>query len=531
MALDLPTSTSRPDADNASLSPVPTIVEGRLPQNISVARKYTLLVIFCLAQFTDAANGSSLFPALPILEETFDITPSESAWIISAFGLTFASFLLISGKISDVYNPKYAFIIGFAVLGIFSLIAGFMKDKIALIVIRALCGIAASLTIPSSLTLIVNLFPDPSQQARAIGMFGGCGALGNISGIFLGAIFVQFASWRWVFWFVSLIAIPVAAVCIFLIPNPRPDPRSSVPTGYAKWRSLDLVGVGILTAALILFIYAITSGSNGGWGTAGILVPLIISVLMIVAFFVWETKIPVSIAAVPPQTWFLPNFSVLFAVALVPSLWFVTSFTIFPTLWQTYYHWSVISVAARLVPVGVICFAVSFSGGLSRYTSPKYILLPAQVLVLGATVLLRFGDAPDKYFRFILPGFIIGAAGCMLTYTHGNIAIFRTSPPAMAGTVGAIYNGALQLGSAVGLSAVTSIQTSVEKTHGGPSSFAGRAAAFWFVCGVVGLELISIAVFYRVDAEKSTEGAEPSGEGKEEDVDMKRQDNFNEMAV
>ncbi|KAH8105286.1 MFS general substrate transporter [Cristinia sonorae] len=511
-----PPPSSGTGTASAPLSPTTTLVDGRLPQNLSVARKYALLLIFCLAQFMDAVNNSALFPAIPIIMETFGITESESSWIISAFQLTFASFLLIiwlvssadaferqSGKISDVYNPKYAFITGFAVLGIFSLAAGFVKAKIALIVIRALSGIAASLTIPSALTLLVNVFPDPTEQARAIGVFGGCGAIGNISGIILGAIFVQYADWRWVFWFVALIAIPVAGLCVVLIPNPRSESRGLAGTsGYARWRSLDMVGVSILTAALILFIYAVTSGSTSGWGTAGILAPLIISIVMVFAFFFYETKIPASIAAVPPRTWFLPNFAVLFGVALLPYLWWVTSFTIFPTLWQSYYHWSAISVALRMIPMGVFAFAISFTGALSRFTSPKYILLPAQVLILTATILLRFGDAPDKYFSFILPGFILGTSGCMLTYTHANIAIFRTSPASMAGTVGAIYNGALQLGSAVGLAAVTSIQTSVEKTHGGPSSYAGRAAAFWFVFGIVSLELISIAVFYRVDAEK-----------------------------
>ncbi|PCH34680.1 MFS general substrate transporter, partial [Wolfiporia cocos MD-104 SS10] len=114
-------------------------------------RRYILLAVFCCAQFLDSFNNSALFSAIPSLVNSLGISESESTWIISAFQLTFASFLLISGRISDVYNPKVAFIGGVAALGFISIGAGFVNDQISLIVLRALSGIAASMTIPSAL--------------------------------------------------------------------------------------------------------------------------------------------------------------------------------------------------------------------------------------------------------------------------------------------------------------------------------------------------------------------------------------------
>ncbi|KAI0073355.1 MFS general substrate transporter [Panus rudis PR-1116 ss-1] len=493
-----------PPQKSTVLSPAATLVDGRVPPRYSVFRRYVLLFIFCLAQFLDAFNNSALFSAIPSLVNDLQMTESEATWIISAFQLTFASFLLISGKISDIYNPKHAFISGAAGLGAISVGAGFVHDKIAIIVLRALSGIAASLTIPSALTLLVNLFPDGPEQARAIGIFGGCGAIGNVLGLTIGAIFIQFATWSWVFWFVALIALPIAATCMWLIPPQIKQDEDDKPLA-AKWKSLDLVGISILTAALILFIFAITSGSTSGWASATVLAPLIISIVMVAGFFYYETLIPTEVAAVPPQTWFLPNFSVLFGIALMPYFWWTTIFTMFTTLWQDVYQWSVISTALRMLPLGILAFAISFTGGLSRIISPKWILLFAQALVAVATILLHFADGPEKYFPFVLPAFILGTVGCMLTYTHTNIAIFRTTPSSMAGTVGAIFNGALQLGSAIGIAAVSSIETSVEATHGGTTSYEGRAAAFWFVLGIVCLEIVSLAVFYRVKAEDAAQ--------------------------
>lgn len=122
------------------------------------------------------------------------------------------------------------------------------------------------MTIPSALTLLVNVFTEPAEQARAIGVFGGCGAVGNggshpldvrrtstligyfvVLGLIIGAIFVQFASWSWVFWFVALVCMPIATVCIFLIPAQEPRLEDLGPRQHARWKSLDLGGVSILT--------------------------------------------------------------------------------------------------------------------------------------------------------------------------------------------------------------------------------------------------------------------------------------------
>ncbi|KAI0667392.1 MFS general substrate transporter [Trametes maxima] len=504
-----------PTPKSTALSPAQTLVDGRVPQKYSPARRYVLLLIFCLAQFLDAFNNSALFSAIPSLVISLGMTQSESTWIISAFQLTFASFLLISGRISDVYNPKFAFIGGVSVLGILSIGAGFVTSKIPLIVLRALSGIAASMTIPSALTLLVNVFTEPTEQARAIGVFGGCGAIGNVLGLIIGAIFVQYASWNWVFWFVALVALPIAALCVFLIPAQEPL-DDVVGRREARWKSLDMIGVSILTAALVLFIFAITSGTTSGWGSAGVLAPLVISVVMVVAFFYYETTIPADKAAIPPRTWFLPNFSVLFGTALLPFFWWTTIFTIYTTLWQDVWHWTVISTAIHMLPIGVLAFSMSFTGSLSHHVNPKWLILTGEGLCLIATILLAFADSPARYWPLIFPAFVLGSAGAMLMYTHTNIAIFRTSPSSMAGTVGAIFNGALQLGSAVGISAVGSIESSVEKMRGGVDSYAGRAAAFWFLLAIVGLEFLSMLVFYR----RRKEGAAQTLEGEEKSPDV-----------
>ncbi|KAG2050525.1 MFS general substrate transporter [Suillus hirtellus] len=446
---------------------------------LSLTRKLVLLFMFCLAQFLDAFSNSALFTAIPVLEVSMGMTESQSTWIMSAFQLTFASFLLISGRISDVYNPKTGFIGGVFGLGVISLCAGFVDNTIPLIILRALTGIASSMTIPSALALLVKVFPKPLEQARAIGTFGGCSCIASSLGLMIGAMFVQWASYHWVFWFIAIVAVPTALACAFIISPEIARTKDNLEPAAAKWKSLDLLGVTILTVALILFIFAVTSGSTDGWASAAVLVPLIISIMLMIGFFFWETLIHVDTAAIPPRTWFYPNFSILFAVALLPYCWWFTVFMIFTILWQNVFEWSAISSAVHMLPLGAAAFVMSFTGSLSRIFSPKWIILTGLFFGMVANVLMALGGGkPEYYWPYIFPALSIGSAGVMLTYTHTNIAIFQAAPSSMAGTVGAIFNGALQFGSAIGLAVASSIETSVEATLGGSHEYQGRAAVF-----------------------------------------------------
>lgn len=491
------------------------VVRRPVPSN---ARRYTLLLIFCITQFLYTLTNSALFSAIPSLVRKFGLTQSQSVWIISAYQLTFASFLLMSGKISDIYNPKYTFITGKFILGVICIGIGFVSDGILFLALRALSGIAASLTIPSALALLIGLFPEPRHQAMAIAAFGAWGAIGIVLGLISGAFFVEYVSWSWVFWFVSAVIIPTTLISMVLIP---PQTKNKVrKSGFAKFRSLDVIGIAILTVAVILFIFAVTTGSMIGWRSVTTLAPLIFSIAMTVAFFYWEAFQPIECAAVPPSTWFIPNFSVLFGTALLPYFWWANIFTTYVSLWQDIYRWSAMSSAVHMLPIGVTAFVFSFASrvkGLSGM-SAKWLILGGVLMMMIALVLFAFADGPDKYWPLVFPGFIIGSAGAMLTNISANIAIFRATPPSMAGTVGAMFNCGLQLGSAVGLAAVCTIQTSVQTGNGGPSNYEGQSAGFWFMLSCISVAALAVLVFYHTDTARGRVEETSVQAGSEENI-------------
>ncbi|KAH7108479.1 MFS general substrate transporter [Auriculariales sp. MPI-PUGE-AT-0066] len=449
----------------------------------SALRKYTLLMIFCFSQFLDAFNVSALFSAIPIMSDQLQLSSSEAVWLVSAYQLSFAALLLSSGRISDIYNPKFVFIGGASVLGIFSIAAGFVDNKIALFVLRAFSGIAAAMTIPSSLTLLIRLFPQPTEQARAIGVYGGSAALGNVLGLIIGAFLIEYTNWSWVFWLGALIAIPIAVVAFLLVPD-----QPKVVVEGSKIAFLDLPGIAILTVSLVLLIFAFTSTGVEGWGSAMVIAPLVISVFGIAAFFVWEARIPADRAAFPPRTWRYPNFAILFAVAI-----------------SEVYQWSAVKAAIHFLPIGLVAGPIMlFSGPLTERFEKKYVLIFSQLLIIISTVILPFADTADKYWRLAFPAFIIGAIGGSLLFVNANIAMFQSTPSEIAGTIASIFNSALQLGSAVGVAIITSIQLAIDGRNRGKEGanlYAGRAAGFWFLLAVVALETIAVAMLYRTSSQ------------------------------
>lgn len=281
----------------------------------------------------------------------------------------------------------------------------------------------------------------------------------------------------------------------------------------------DIITDDQIAAAVILFIFAVTSGSTKGWATAYVLAPLIISLVIVAVFFWWESHTHPDDAVLPPRMWRYRNFGILVALALLPYFWWVTSFVAITAWWEQYYGWTAINTAVHFLPMGIGAWLIStITGRLPRWFPHKYILLGGLFLGIVATILLPFADAPSTYWPFVFPAFTLGTIGLMIIYANSSIAIFSYTPPSVAGTVGAVFNSALQLGSAVGLAAVSSITTSIDEKSSfelpttewrshldeisksmWKQAFKGRAASYWFLLAILVILTIAVAVFFKVD--------------------------------
>jgi hypothetical protein len=137
----------------------------------------------------------------------------------------------------------------------------------------------------------------------------------TVFGVIIGAAFVQWAKWQWILWFTAILGFTIAIASIIAVPPSAP--RAIKPS----WKRLDLGGVSLITVAVILFVYSVTSGSTNGWVKPAVLAPLLVSVVMAIGFFVYEAAVDEDLAALPPKVWKYKNVPILIGIALLPFLW------------------------------------------------------------------------------------------------------------------------------------------------------------------------------------------------------------------
>ncbi|KDR69690.1 hypothetical protein GALMADRAFT_282590 [Galerina marginata CBS 339.88] len=410
--------------------PFQSVVLSELPNS----RRVILLAIFCLALFTDAFMTSGMIVCL-----------NSFSW--SDLGTN----RIQAGRVSDVYNPKPVFIAGFLLLGVLGLGAGFVKNIIALIVLRAFQGMGAAMTIPSATAMLTSVYMTPLAKGLALTVFAGAGTLGLCCGFVVGGLMVQFATWRWVLWIVPMITFPLSTISIFLIPG------SEVTTDNGK-RKMDFLGVSVLTGSIILSIFSLSQAPSIGWGTTGVLLPLTISILGFCLFFFWQTRLDKNQALIPPKMWFIPNFFVLVLVSLCTQIYLTGPILIFSVYWPAVYGWSPFKIGMHSLPMGVTAVIVCI-------VLPGYILkLPPKIALVAATsmsaifsILLVFANSRDRYWSYTFPSMILITLGSTAAYMISNVGIITSVPPNSVGVASAIFSAAQQVGGAINVAVITTI--------------------------------------------------------------------------
>ncbi|KAF8995169.1 major facilitator superfamily domain-containing protein [Cyathus striatus] len=454
-------------------------------------RRNLILLILCLAQFFDIFNAASAIVSLPKISEDLQFSAGTIQWILSAYSLTFAAFMLVAGRIADIIHPKPVFTIGFLVIGLLAIPVGASVNPIMAIIFRAIQGIGAAMNIPSAMALINMNITDPNERSRAYAIFGGVGAIGNVCGLVIGGVLTAQASWRWVFYLLAIAVTPLAAISWFILP-PHKKPELETP------RSIDWAGVSSLTAGLILFVFALTEGSAAGWGSARVIATLVLSVVLLGAFGVIERI--VKDPAFPSRTWTNKNFTPMFFYAW-SIYWYVfvvemQLVEIFNTLWGD----SALIAAVRCVPMGL---SAGISTPLASYVTTKVprriVLIGGQVLALISVILFALADTKDKYWSHVVPGMIIGMVGLIHSYVGCTTVVMDGARKGEEGVVGAVMNTAYQVGATIGLAIATSITLAVNDKQAldAVSQHKGYEISFWSVLGLNGLMALITLLFVK----------------------------------
>jgi EmrB/QacA subfamily drug resistance transporter len=367
---------------------------------------------------------------------------------VNAYMLTFGGFLLLGGRLGDLYGHRKLFLLGLILFTGASLACGLANTPLILIVARAIQGLGGAVVSAVALSLIMNIFHEPEDRAKAMGVYGFVCAGGGSIGVLLGGLLTNALSWNWIFLVNLPIGLAVYLLCLKLIPAGK---------GHAHGEQLDVAGAITITVSLMLAVYAIVNGNEAGWTSAETLGLLAAAIALLAIFIAIEARI--STPLMPLGLFRLRN---IYTANIVAVLWAAAMFAWFfisALYMQLVLKYTPFQVGLAFLPANLIMAA--FSLGISAKLVMRFGLrLPmAGGLLLGAVGLGLFALAPvnGSFMWDVLPGMVLLGLGAGIAFNPMLLAAMSDVEPADSGLASGIVNTAFMMGGALGLAVLASL--------------------------------------------------------------------------
>jgi EmrB/QacA subfamily drug resistance transporter len=454
-------------------------------------RRWKALWIIAVAQFLVIMDTSIIGVALPDIQKALGFNQADLSWVFNAYVVAFGGLLLLGGKLSDVYGPRRLFTAGFALLAAGSLVAGLADTAGIEVAGRALQGAAAALIAPAALTLLMVLFShDPGELTKAMGLYGAAAPAGGTAGVFLGGVLTDGLDWRWTL----LINVPIAVAVLIAAPR-------LLPAGMTRKGRIDVAGAVSATAGLAATVFAVVRANEVGWGSAETLLVLAGGLLAIATFVSIQSRrrdplMPLSVFRVPN----LASANVV--MALLGAAWIPMWFT--ANLWlQQVLGAGAFAAGAALLPMTILIMAVMV-GVVGRLIARFGVKVPMVaglgILTVGIALFATVPSDGGGYATAFLPASLLAALGMSLTFIPAMMAAIGAAPPEQAGIASGIVNTTYQVGSALGLAAITALSLALgadqlgnpaELTDGFHAAFLG-SAGIALVAGLVALATVRV---------------------------------------
>jgi EmrB/QacA subfamily drug resistance transporter len=428
-------------------------------------RRWWTLGVLCVSLLVIGLDNTILNVALPTLVEDLHATASQQQWIVDAYTLVFASLLLTAGMLGDKFGRRGALAAGLAVFGVGSAVAAFSGSAGALIGARAFMGIGGALIMPATLSILTNVFTDPAERAKAIGIWAGVSGLGIAIGPTTGGWLLEHFWWGSVF----LINIPVVILGLvagrFLIPNSR-DPQSP---------RLDPAGTVMSAAGLFALLYAIIEGPSRGWTDTTVVAGFALGLAVLVAFVAWELRSDHPILDV--RLFGNPRFSgaslaiTLVFFALFGSIFFLTQYLQFVLGYGT------LTAGLAISPVAIaLMVAAPTAPVLTKRFGYKAMVATGLTIVAGGLALLSTATV-DSGYGLILAVIVTLGIGMGLAMTPATDSIMGSLPREKAGVGSAVNDTTREVGGALGVAILGSLlAASYHSTMDGSSALHGLPA-------------------------------------------------------
>jgi EmrB/QacA subfamily drug resistance transporter len=411
-------------------------------------RRGLALIVLCLGVLMIVLDTTIVNVALPSIKTDLKFSDTSLAWVVNAYMLTFGGFLLLGGRLGDLYGHRRLFLIGIALFTLASLACGLSTTQGFLLAARAVQGLAGAVVTSVALSLIMDLFTEPAERAKAMGVYGFVCAGGGSLGAMLGGLLTDTLSWHWIFLVNLPIGIAVIALSLRLLPAVHSQAQS---------KHLDVFGAVTVTAALMLAVYAIVNGNEAGWASPRTLGQLAVAAILLAAFLAIETRVRVPL--MPLRLFQLRNVAVANVVGVLWAAAMFAWFFLSALYLQLVLGYKPLQVGLAFLPANLI-MAV-FSLGISARLVMRFgIRRPLAVgLLLAACGLLLFARAPvdGRFVADVLPGMILLGLGAGVAFNPVLLAAMSDVAPSESGLASGVVNTSFMMGGALGLAVLASL--------------------------------------------------------------------------
>src|SRR5580765_238570 len=413
--------------------------------------RWLALIVLCLGDLMIVLDTTIVNVALPSIRDDLGFTETSLAWVVNAYLLTFGGFLLLGGRLGDLFGQRRMFLAGIALFTAASVVCGLSTSQGMLVAARAVQGVGGAVVSAVALSLIMTLFTEAAERTKAMGVFGFVMAGGGSIGVLLGGVLTDTLSWHWIF----LVNVPIGALVYVLTlrllpPSPAAETRGR----------LDVWGAVTVTAALMLAVYAIVNGNKNGWLSAETLGLLAAAAVLVAGFFVIENRVreplmPLAVLRLR-NVWASNLVGILWAAAMFA--WFFLS----ALYMQLVLGYSPLQVGLAFLPANVIMglFSVGLSAKLVMRFGIKPPLVTGLVFAAAGSILLSFAPADGTFAVNILPSMILLGIGAGMAFNPVLLAAMSDVEQSESGLASGIVNTAFMMGGALGLAILTSLADS-----------------------------------------------------------------------
>ncbi|HYG83849.1 MAG TPA: MFS transporter [Verrucomicrobiae bacterium] len=468
-------------------------------------RKKLVLGFLALMQFMVVLDSSVVNVALPALQEQLHFTPESLQWVVTAYTLTFGGFLLLGGRMADLFGRKRMLIGGALAFIAISVLIGFSQNSIMLIALRALQGLAAAFMSPAALSLLLTIFKEGQERNRALSVWAAVGAGGAAVGLMVGGALTQFVGWEWNFF----INVPIGLLAVYgalkFLPKHEIEEQD---------KHVDIRGAALVTGGLMLLVYALEQAVHLGWGNGTVWTILAVSALLLAGFIFNEAKVKHPL--MPLSIFKIRNLSAANVIMLPVMASLMSMFYITVLYAQTVLQYSPVITGLNFLPIPIIIGVVST---LTPRILPKIGFKPIILVSLGLLMagMLWIAQMPtDGVFALtILPGSVLISLGLGMSFVALNVAATSGVPGREAGLASGLLNTSMQVGGALGLAILAGIASSVTTgalqvaTNVTEATVAGYRAAIYGGLVILVLGFIFAALFIKQSKKTSGAATEP----------------------